>query len=345
MKENILRFFIEDEEIKEIENAFIKDRRHPVKQLLQPRDRDKQVLINTNTALNWIIKNNNLWLESVRQRLVNTDDFSASSSALGEIRAYGYLLAADLEVLPIPETDISTPDFEVIQDKEKVLVEVHSKQYDGKEAKNLEKFNNESFTIDSTKRVTIREHVVTPFGKPGSKENISENVISRLASIKSKETQFSATLPSILWLDFQDEMWDLTVNADGVNPISTWNGELFAGEIWYAFYGIKGSPIFEGHSTEERAVQEIIKMRHNGRFNNYSKIDGVVFSFPRLTFAIENPYSSKSIPGWFWKNFIKIPWFHLEYSRLNWPDKNLLQLIKLETDKIMAFGKIPLYKW
>ena len=131
MQENILKSFLKDDEIKAIEELLVKDRRHPVKQLLQPRDRETQVLANTNLALKRIMTLDKSWLESIRQRLTDTNTFSASSSALGEIRAYGYLLDTLLDVRPIPETNDSTPDFRVIYDNEEVIVEVHSKQYDG----------------------------------------------------------------------------------------------------------------------------------------------------------------------------------------------------------------------
>lgn len=347
MQENVLRSILKDDEIKAIEELPVKDRRHPVKQLLQPRDEEKQVLVNTNLALKRIMGRDKSWLESIRHRLTDTDQFSASSSVLGEIRAYGYLLDTLLQVKPMPETDTSTPDFRVICDDndEEVIIEVHSKQYDGNEESALEKFNTESISIDPNKRIAIREHVVTPFGKPRINENVSENVISRLAKIKQTETQFSVTLPSVLWLDFQDDMWKLAINADGINPIHTWNSEIYVGVIWYAFYGFKDAPIFEGHSTKKRAVRDIIQMRHNGRFRNNSKIDGVVFSFPRSTFAIENPYSQKPIPDWFWTELLQVPWFQLEHSRLNWPDRNLLRMIELETERIEKFARLPLYKW
>lgn len=345
MKEDILRSFLKEDEVKSIKELPIKDRRHPVKQLLQPRDRDIQVLANTNLALKRILAHDKSWLESVKQRLTDINQFSASSSALGEIRAYGYLLDTSLDVSSIPETDFSTPDFKVICDNEQVIIEVHSKQYDSGEESELEVFNLTPIEVTTDKRLNIREHVVTPFGKPKVNENVSENVISKLAQIKQRETQFSPTSPSILWLDFQDEMWDLVFKPDSINPINTWNGDLYAGVIWYAFYGFLEAPIFEMHSTEERAVRDIIKMRHNGRFRMKTKIDGVVFSFPRSTFAIENPYSQKPIPNWFWTDFLQVPWFQLEYSRLNWPDKSLLELIELETERIRTFGKLPLYKW
>ena len=86
------------------------------------------------------------------------------SSALGEIRALGALLQAQIPAKPIsrgssPRSDIS------IDMASPALVEVHNKQLNGEESEALKAFNQERPETKAGE-VCVREHVVTPFGKP-----------------------------------------------------------------------------------------------------------------------------------------------------------------------------------
>ena len=70
---------------------------------------------------------------------------------------------------------------------------------------------------------------------------------------------------------------------------------LQSNELWYAFYGEKGMPIYENWESvfDYRLISP--KMRHNGRFHkdSNSKVSAVIFSFPNSTIIYENPYCKK----------------------------------------------------
>ena len=136
---NELKLLLDDAEIECITNTTLKDRCHPVKRLLDPRDeveRDFQVIANTERALRHLKQHHTQWLMNLKPRLLNIDDYSTSSGALGEIRAFGYILEAGISVKPISRNGA---DFLVEDNQEKVLIEVHSKQLHDKESESLEK--------------------------------------------------------------------------------------------------------------------------------------------------------------------------------------------------------------
>ncbi|MEG4961136.1 MULTISPECIES: hypothetical protein [unclassified Microcoleus] len=337
-----LKQFLElsESEIENIRNTTIKDRCHPVKRLLDPRDggkRDLQVITNTERALRHLKQHHTQWLMNLKPRLLNIYDYSTSSGALGEIRAFGYILEAGISVKPISGNGA---DFWVEDNQEKVLIEVHSKQLHDKESESLEKFyndlRNEMTNRDRNTGGVIGEHKTVPFGKPQEHENVTENAISKLCAIKQREHQMSTKYTSILWLDFQDEVWDLLDTVDRVLPVRTWNKAFYSGELWYAFYGWKDAPIFQYFSLD-MPLNDEKKMRHPGRFRNSTKptkLDAVIISFSRNTVILENPFSKKAIKPSLWKKLTFLPWFNFEYSYTNWPAMNLIQRIELEEEKL-----------
>lgn len=345
MMTNELKLLLNDEEIECITNTTLKDRCHPVKRLLYPRDeveRDSQVIANTERALRHLKQHHTQWLMNLKPRLLNIDDYSTSSGALGEIRAFGYILEAGISVKPRSQNGA---DFWVEDNQEKVLIEVHSKQLNHKESKSLEKFyndlRNEMTKSDRKTGWVIGAHKTVPFGKPQKHENVTENAISKLSAIKQTEHQISTDYTSIIWLDFQDEVWDLLDTVDRVLPVRTWNSAFYSGELWYAFYGWKDAPIFEDFRLD-MLVGDVVKMRHPGRFRNSTKLDAVIISFFRNTVILENPFSKKAIKPSLWKKLICLPWFNFEYSYTNWPAVNLRQRIELEQKKLIELSSIEL---
>ena len=94
-----LKLLLDDAEIECITNTTVKDRCHPVKRLLYPRnevERDSQVIENTERALRHLKQHHTQWLMNLKPRLLNIDDYSTSSGALGEIRAFGSILQAGI---------------------------------------------------------------------------------------------------------------------------------------------------------------------------------------------------------------------------------------------------------
>ena len=338
-----LKQFLElsESEIENIRNTSIKDRCHPVKRLLYPKDRgerDFQVIKNTERALRHLQQHHTQWLRNLKPRLLNIDDYSNSSGALGEIRAFGAILEAGISVEPIIENGA---DFGVEDNQEKVFIEVHSKQLHDKESESLEKFyndlRNERTESDRNTGWVIAEHRTVPYGKPQEGENVTENAISKLCAIKQREHQMSTDYTSIIWLDFQDELWELLDTVDRVLPVRTWNRAFYSGALWYAFYGWEDAPIFE-HFRLDRLLGDVVKMRHPGRFRNSTKLDAVIISFSRNTVILENPFSKKAIKPSLWKKLIFLPWFNFEYSYTNWPAVNLRQRIELEQEKLIGLS-------
>lgn len=244
---------------------------------------------------------------------------------------------AGLEVRAGATTAKPEPDFHISSGSSQARVEVFSKQMDDVEADELRVFRRELLEFPANRRWANKEHWVTPFGKPKPYELVTENVINRVAAIKQDDRQLSDSETSILWLDFQDETWQLVMRADAAVPISTWNGELFSGGIWYAHYGWKGAPIFEGHSGESGLSSHVQPMQHDGRFRRGTKADLVFISLPKGTIALENPESSKLASNPPWDRMIDLPWFALEMSWCDWPARNLSARIDLERATIESF--------
>lgn len=342
-----LKLILNDSEIEYITNTTLKDRCHPVKRLLYPRDRverDFQVVVNTERALRHLIQHHRQWLMNLKPRLLNIDDYSTSSGALGEIRAFGYLLEAGILVNPISGNGA---DFWVEYDQEKVLVEVHSKQFHHKESESLENFYNylrgENTKIYQNEGWVVGEHISVPCGKPKKHENVTENAISKLSAIKQREHQMSRDHTSILWLDFQDEIWDLLDTVDRVLPVRTWNSAFYSGELWYAFYGWKDAPIFEEFRFDmPYFLGQQVKMRHEGRFRNSTKLDAVIITFSRNTVILENPSSEKAIKPSLWKKLVFLPWFKFEYSYTNWPVADLIHRFDLDKQKLITLSNVSL---
>lgn len=343
MDNELLRDIFTDSISESVKNTTRKDKEHPLKRIVLPGEYEtaKQVSVNTETAFKVVFEENKEWLLSLKPRLLNINDYSESSSALAEIRAYSYLLIAGVLVKPISINKSSpTAEFSVDENNETVFIEVHAKQSNSLEAEELEKFYNKTPQFQKGQVWCVGEHIVSPFGKPETSEVTTENVISKIAPIKNKEHQFSAIDTSILWLDFQDETWQLLMTIAQLLPVSTWNGAFFSGGIWYAFYGWKDAPIFENFSLECPFMSPIIKMRHEGRFQKRTNLDAVVISFPRATVVLENPESQKPIKPWLWRKLISMPWFNFEYSYLNWPNPNLRQKLESQRNTLIALSNL-----
>lgn len=336
-EELISIFNFTDEEIRGIKEVQFKGGlSHPIKSILFPDNNHSPLVNNTMRALRIIDKN---WILSKKDRLLNLKKYDAAASVLGEIRAYGYLMECRLSVKSISIKSKPTPDFEIENGNEKVLVEVYNKLYDDKELNALDEFHSEKISLKQG-QVISRMHSVFPFGKPKSGENVSENAISKLASTKDekKKKQLSENHTSILWLDFQDDVWWI-FDVNRVFPIITRDGLIHSGAIWYAFYGWKGAPIFERHNLELIRIGAYPKMKHEGRFRQTTLVDAVIMVFPKHTVILENPNSLKPVKPWLWEKLISLPNFNYEYSYLNWPKDNLKKRVELQKQLIKALQK------
>ncbi len=341
-----IRALLSTEQLATIKNLKWKDRRHPLQRLLFPQDRDEQFVYNTAAALSLIFNRDERWIIAKRRHLTTVDSYSDASSVLGEVRAYSALLHCGLTVKPGSVGSISEPDFLV---EGGVSVEVHTKQPEPNEARALEDHDAARFRSAPGEGISVRMHFYTPFGVTKRGESVTRNAIHKLTQIKQREEettqQFSDIAPSILWLDFQDEAWTLIISAQAAIPVASWHGGFYSRPLWYAFYGWKGAPVFQGEMTEPGVPRSLDKMLHDGRFRQDTKVDAVIASFPKDTLIVENPFSRKPIQAGLWKRLTLLPNFNLELSHLNWPQFDLRYRIEAQKATLEELAKVTLYSW
>ncbi|MFJ8415546.1 hypothetical protein ACQKNN_18255 [Bacillus paramycoides] len=324
------------------------DRQHPLRRVLFPPDnnngKSKQVAYNTLRAFNFVKQYNNQWLVSLKKRLLEEKDFSTSSAALGELRAYGYLLEAGIKVEPVPcQKGVGTPEFKCSFQGKTFIVEVHSKQMDNEEAKSYYEFKKNGLSNEAS---FYNAHTVTPFGKPKKPEDtVGLNAISKICSIKQRGHQLSKEIPSIIWMDFQDQTWSVVFDKDNVHPFRTFRGRFTSGEIWYAFYGWKEAPVFDSHSISDGIGRNVKRMGHNGRFRLSSDLSAVIISFPGTTCILENPFADNLLPKLLWEPLSKLNRFSVEDSYTHMFTSNLIQKIELERTSIVELENNLKYLW
>ncbi len=308
--------YLENDEINMITGSKNKHIQQPLKAILNPDNSGDMrcIKFNTEDSVKVLKRKNAEWLDKIKPRLLDINDFSNSISALAEIRAYGYLLSAGFNVKPIKTSNNITPDFEVSFNSNSFTVEVATKVMSDEQANNLEKFLNNKKSSD------FSVHSVAPFNYPKSRnENITENAISKICAIKSESSQLHLNGEknvTILWIDFQSEDFKELISERNLTPVRSFNGELTSGEIWYAFFGKIGLPILEGEHFLDYST-----MKHNGRYISQNKPDYTIISFAKSTVIIENPYSPiKLEDDVIIHAFLQMPRFRIESSIIHMSD-------------------------
>ena len=310
-------------------------------------------------AARLIVDKNENWLRSLRRRLLQVDDFTAASSALGEIRAHGGLLETWCSVSPTPTVAGSAvqPEFEVNAGDGPVIVEVHSRQLDGDQVRRLADHHAHLKTLhaaevakagsaNGAKNVaTFGEIVVFPTGAPvpgKAGDSVLTNTISRIASIKQNEKQVDPSKPFVLWLDLQDPVvWGIPPADELFRPLysESKDGLVGSGPFWFALYGRAGDPLLESRGYSYRSTS----MLHPGRFfqtikshGGPTRLSAVVFSLPRATILMENPAAMHPLPEKFRASMLKAPFFRLDLSILEWRTGLVQQNIDIERQIIEA---------
>ena len=293
----ILKSLLGPQGLDRVRNARHRDRAHPLSSMIHSSGANLWFYKPSIDALQIVFEHDPHWLRQNARRLENVTDYTEAATTLAEIRAYAALLGCGFDVKPIPEGKRPTPDFHVqLQNRRPVEVEVYTRQLHGEETRALLYFHKQAPFQMPQSGVFIREHTVTPFGKPRPGESTTENVISKLASAKQTESQFSDSVPSILWLDFQDEPLRLFPLEEATQPVFEDRTGFFSGPLWYAFYGQELLPIFErfqprGWEFADEFCPGCVMMRHEGRFRRATKVDAVVAYGTQLTAVLENPWS------------------------------------------------------
>lgn len=296
---------------------------------------------NTHLAARQLHGKDLVWLKGLRNRLLDTTDFTNASSALGEIRAYGALLEAALAVqtAPIISGKLVAPEFEADAGDGPVIVEVHSRQMapggraalahldQDLHARHAAAVSKSNESGRPRPIVTTGVTGVAPLGAPDPTrkgESVLTNAISRIASIKEKEKQIDAMKPFVLWLDLQDPMvWALPISEEQLSPIFTESkdGHVGSGALWFALYGRKRDPMMEMQGFDYHTRP----MLHDGRFHQIMKVHGgptritaVVYSLPEATVLMENPSPVIALPPAFRGALLRTPHFRLDLSICEW---------------------------
>lgn len=297
-----------------------------------------------------------LWLKSIKARIAQLSDYEESVAALAELRCYGALLEAGFQVTPIPVGDSPTPDFAIEINGESGVVEVAAKLEHSEQTRRAEGIarGDTPEGVERSKHQVGQfsvEFVVSeshPFGAPDPNkkgDTTQANAISRICSIKNKETQLAEGKPSLLWIDFRDMgAWPEAMGVEQLAPlISGHGGTLTSGAFWYAFYGWKGSPIFEETHGKR---QTITPMGHFGRFHpngpKPSRYSGAVLCLSEAAVLFQNPVAETSISGQMRSGLMRLPWFNINHTVADWQPGDLSQALKLSESMIEELEKAAL---
>jgi hypothetical protein len=286
------------------------------------------------------------WLTALAPRVADIESPSEAAAALAELRAFGAMLEAGLEVTPLAPNGAPTPDFHADAGDGKVLVEVHAKHEHGDEtlrrqavARGEEVPGVERSTSSvGEATVTFTTMVLHPGGKPNPAnphDSVQANVISKLCNAKGKETQMSSDIPGVLWLDLSyfDPMSESLLNQ--AQPLLSGHG-IMSGAIWHAFYGWKGAPIIEGHRARP-------PMAHDGRFRRSGKeksgLAAVIVTVEKGLVLLENPWTDRALPDLFRRSCLNLPWFHIGHSVANWTPDEAEKLVGVQRARIEALAR------
>jgi hypothetical protein len=265
------------------------------------------------------------WLSKSLEELSVGRDYENCSATLAEIRAAGYCTAIGLHVEHINETRAcKTPDFSIIvPGGTELRVEVAAKQMDGKEAELLGKFRRSEFTATPARTfegVTIREHSIQPAGAPrGNESSSAEVIIRKFSRIKQNSGQASTTLPSILWIDLQDQDWTF-VSACDAEPVFLATFDCFwSTGFWHAFYGRLDMPIFMGHCVHPRPLEDVPRMIHHGMFMQDDSWSAIIMTLPQCTAVFQHPEARVTLPDAFLEGLHRLTRFDFSRSYFAWP--------------------------
>jgi hypothetical protein len=353
--------FLDTKQISEIENYFDEARgRHPAWSIINARcltvsyARSPKDFL-ANEAVHFIKQDGDseTWLNNTLKRVAQTVDFEDSAAAIAEICCYGAMREAGFVMRPIQPRRTPKPDFEFSLGDTKGVVEVAAKlEHDVQPRQSkmisdgqtppqgeLSKFAVAGFQMASLKVEKF------PLGAPNPDkqgDTTQTNAISRICSIKGKETQFAEGLPSLLWIDFRHlGQWPAVLQDKQAAPlIRGRRASLCSGAIWYAFYGWKGAPVFDdkiggGHT--------LTRMAHHGRFDKEatkpSRYAAAIICLQTATILIENPVANTRLTDEQRAMLTRLPWFSFEYSVAEWQPGDVDRARELAKSMITTLEK------
>lgn len=245
------------------------------------------------------------WKLSINSRLLDEQD--ELEPILGEIRAFGVLCSAGLQVSPIPTAKvkgITTPDFEVTARDGSILkVDVATKGWDTAQKEAAERFFAAGEDAPLKPGIHFRTLESMPFGAPAydpvsgsikKGDSTTANAIQRLCAIKQDEEQFAQGEMNLIYIDLARGDPLALVGIDSVFPLRSFNNCLTSGELFAAFYGKKEMPVYNNRPLDYSALGMTV-MGHNGRFRLGSKLSGVMISCRDGFALLENPWAQNSL--------------------------------------------------
>lgn len=187
--------------------------RHSLHALIEAHERSGSydesrttVACNTERSLEMIQLTQPAFVDSIKNRLLDCSDYTQSSSALAELRAFGVLCTTGLRPEAINDPSEKSADFKMpVGQALLCLIEVHTRFSNPNDERQIpveDIFGKQ----DGNVRIA-RISSITPFGQPDeskSDDGVSTNMISKICSMKQKEEQFIDDAINILWIDLQD---------------------------------------------------------------------------------------------------------------------------------------------
>jgi hypothetical protein len=292
------------------------------------------------------------WLGRLAPRFSRIDDPEEAAAALAELRAYGGLLEAGFSVIPIAETDESTPDFEADAGDGAVIVEVFAKHQDESENR-LWKGVTTGQTPAGVERNVVEDRrgkietttmEMRPGGAPDPAkphDSVQANLISRICAAKGNEKQFPSDCPSLLWIDLRSfGGWPEALKVEQCTPLVSGRDGLTSGAFWYAFFGWKDAPIFE---EDFPLHEQVVRMGHDGRFRlqgtKKSKLSGAILVLWESLVLFENPWADHPLPDRARRFAERLPWFDFGHSICNWSRGDAEKLAELGRRQIEALNQ------
>lgn len=305
---------------------------HPMRSFLVSPENTKRVF-HTKVAFKIVLDKDRAWLENKKQSLESIDCIK-SSSAFGELRAYGNLLTTFQVVPGNPDRGA---DFKVLENgkNECVYIEVQTKNL----AQNSTIDHGATIRVNNKLRTEMTTKEIVPYGLPDCNkrnDSVCTNMISKICAIKQDETQLSDTVPSIIWVDLQDNS-HMFSELEHCMPILSKNEYLTSGCIWHALYGWKGAFIYDNSAEFDRNV---FMMEHDGRFRQPTKVSGFIFSFENATVLMENPWSQNKIPLWFKKGIFLLWQFSIKYSLVDYNNDTLEEYVECQRKYLNAIHSV-----
>lgn len=299
-----------------VEERASEDPHHALRYLLASDSQAaERVARRTDHAVAAIRDRDPIWLGQKTAALRRSSDSSATTSVLGEIRAYADLLSAfPAQVRPNPRGC----DFSVSLEAESVGVEVYSPQH---------RLERASTRPEVSIRHGIRMELVetAPFGLPErSIDNVQGEAVSRIARAKRDESQLEGHDAYVLWMDLEDPLlWALVPDLLQTLPFSTFRNAATSGAFWSAFYGRRDMPVFDSLAFES-GDHSIYRMEFEGRFFGGSLLDLAAVRLISGTVVYQNPNRRTVLSDDFFRRLHRLPDIRPEFCWLDWPSRGCL---------------------